>query len=321
MLVVRKKLILLLIITMLCSCLSGCEKKTPLVTTTVYPIKYIINQLVGDRVIVEYIDNEVFIQRATVRVNYKSILEKTDLFLFIGGLEPYMDIYEQEVQGYSFDIINLASLSAIDKFQRYTTTKVNNISVVTESRYYEGTEFNQVDTYNKDPFIWIDPIAMSSMASTVKDWLQKQFPEDSLQIENNFKILQANLVRMDAEYQNLKNLNAKIVTVACTFGNWQKAYGVQVYPLVLSKYGVLPTEAQLEVIKKAIVNAGVKYIVKDRTLPDDMQKLYQEIQKELQLKELNISSLSILSEEDIEKNKDYMTIMYENLVELEEAFK
>lgn len=307
---------------MLMSSLLGCEVKTLVITTTVYPIQYIINQLVGDKVVVEYINTNDFIQRSTVKENYRDILEHTDLFLFIGELDPFMDIYEQEIQSYDFDIINLASLSAIDQFKRFTTTKVNNISVLTESAYYDSPLFNQVDTYNKDPFIWIDPIAMASMASTVKEWLQKRFPEDTLQIENNFKALQASLVRMDAEYQNLKNLkNVKVATTAATFGNWQKAYGVQVYPLVLSKFGVLPNEEQLKFIEDKLKEDDVKYIVMDPTLPEDMIDLYETVKKDLNLKEIKLSSLSILAEEDIEKNKDYMTIMYENLVELEGAFK
>ncbi|MBQ1827195.1 MAG: zinc ABC transporter substrate-binding protein, partial [Erysipelotrichaceae bacterium] len=170
--------------------------------------------------------------------------------------------------------------------------------------------------------IWMDPISMSSMALTIKEWLQQRYPEESLVFENNFKAIQAELVRMDAEYRQLLNYsNIKMVTVAPTFGCWQKVYGVQVYPLIMSRFGVLPTEEQLEVIKKQIVADGVKYIVYDPTLPEDMQALYQQVRDELKLKEITLSSLSILSEADKEKSKDYKTIMYENLTALENAFK
>ncbi|MBQ2213328.1 MAG: zinc ABC transporter substrate-binding protein, partial [Erysipelotrichaceae bacterium] len=127
--------------------------------------------------------------------------------------------------------------------------------------------------------------------------------------------------RMDAEYQSLKNLNVKLVTVGCTFGNWQKPYNVQVFPLIMSKYGVLPSDEQLAFIKKTIVENDVKYIVKDETLPEDMMALYEQVRDELKLKEISLSSLSKLSDEDKDKNKDYMTIMYDNLISLEEAFK
>ncbi len=317
----KKKTIIALIIAMLTCCLTGCVNQRATVTTTIYPVKYLIEQLAGDRVDVEYISTDEFIQRAEMVPKYKDILERTTLFIYVGELEPYMDVFESEIMSYKFEIINLANLSAVNKFRRYTTVSVNNTTVTTESDYYDSNLFDMVDMYEKDPFIWLDPIAMASMASTIKDWLQSYYPEDSLIFENNFKTIQANMVRMDAEYQSLKNLNVKLATVGCTFGNWQKPYNVQVYPLVMSKYGVLPSDEQLAFIKKTIVENDVKFIVRDETLPEDMMALYEQVRDELKLKEISLSSLSRLSDEDKDKNKDYMTIMYDNLISLEEAFK
>ncbi len=318
----RKLLSILLCMVMLLPTLTGCTRERPTITTTVYPVKYIVEQLAGNLVDVELLSNDVFIQRASMKSNYKDILDRTTLFIYIGGLEPYMDVYENDfIQDYSFEIINLASLSAIDDFKKYVTTNVNGINVTREYPYYDSDLFTLVDMYQKDPFIWLDPIAMASMASTIKVWLQEYYPEETLTIEKNFKNLQASLVRMDAEYQSLISLNVKIVTVAATFGNWQKAYNVDVYPLILSKYGVLPTDKQLEVIKQTIKNNKVKYIVHDETLTEDMLELYQQIKDEMNLTEINLSSLSKLSENDLDKNKDYITIMYDNLIALEDAFK
>ena len=317
----KKKTIIALIIAMLTCCLTGCVNQRATVTTTIYPVKYLIEQLAGDRVDVEYISTDDFIQRAEMVDKYKDILDRTTLFIYVGELEPYMDVFENEIMSYKFEIINLANLSAVNKFKRYTTVTVNNTTVTTESDYYNSDLFDMVDMYDKDPFIWLDPIAMASMASTIKDWLQSYYPEDSLIFENNFKTIQANMVRMDAEYQSLKNLNVKLVTVGCTFGNWQKPYNVQVFPLVMSKYGVLPSDEQLAFIKKTIVENDVKFIVRDETLPEDMMALYEQVRDELKLKEISMSSLSKLSDEDKDKNKDYMTIMYDNLISLEEAFK
>ncbi len=318
----RKKITSLLICLLLATTFAGCTKVKATITTTVYPVRYLVEKLAGNKVDVQYISEETFIQRSRIADNYKELLEKTDLLIYVGELEPYMDLFQEEMQTYSFSIINLASLSAVYNFRRYKIAKINGVSVTTESEYYDSPLFDLTDKYNMDPFIWMDPISMSSMALTIKEWLQQRYPEESLVFENNFKALQAELVRMDAEYRQLLNYsNIKLVTVAPTFGCWQKVYGVQVYPLIMSRFGVLPTEEQLEVIKKQIVADGVKYIVYDPTLPEDMQALYQQVRDELKLKEITLSSLSILSEADKEKSKDYKTIMYENLTTLENAFK
>ncbi len=319
----KRFLKIILAVFILTASLAGCETKKATITTTVYPVRYIVQRLAEGKVDIEYVSSDDFIQRATLVRGSNSILERTSLFIYIGELEPYMDIYQNDIYGYDFSIINLASLSAIDKFKRYTTTTTpSGVSVVTESEYYDSPLFANVDTYNKDPFIWLDPIAASSIASTIKDWLVQRYPEDSLLYENNFKNLQAELVRMDAEYQSLKSLtDIKIVTVGATFGNWQKTYGINVYPLVLSKYGALPTEAQLKFIEAQIKEQKIKYIAFDETLPEDMKELYAKVKEDLKLEEIKLSSLSKLSESDMEKNKDYMTIMYENLKALEDAFK
>jgi ABC-type Zn uptake system ZnuABC Zn-binding protein ZnuA len=127
---------------------------------------------------------------------------------------------------------------------------------------------------------------------------------------------------MDTEYQELKKLHdVKLVTVTASFGNWQKLYGIDVYPLCLSRYGALPTEEQLAYIEKVITDNQVKYIVHDSTLPDDMQELYEKVKTDLNLTEIELSSLSRLSDDDVEKNRDYKTIMYTNLTNLLDVFR
>jgi len=319
----RKKITIMLIISMLCASLCGCANEKATITTTVYAVKYLVEQLAGDKVNVEYISTDEFIQRANIVDNYDEIFQRTTLFLYINGLEPYLDIYTNITEKYdNIEVIDLASLSAIYDFKRYTAVTVNDVTIIKESDYYQSSLFDYTDVYDKDPFIWLDPIAMSSMASTIKDWLEKYDPEDTLIFENNFKELQTKLIRMDAEYQSLNQLeNVKMVTVSATFGNWQKLYGVEVYPLILSKYGVLPTDQQLEYIEEVIKANNVKYIAYDDTLPEDMQQLYQKVKDDLKLTEIKISSLSKLSEEAENKSKEYMTIMYENLTAIENAFK
>ncbi|MGI6608675.1 MAG: metal ABC transporter substrate-binding protein [Erysipelotrichaceae bacterium] len=318
----RRKLFVILIMAFLTVNLSGCVNEKATITTTVYAVKYLVEQIAGDKVNIEYISTDEYIQVAELVDNYDQILSNTTLFLYINELESYLDVYQDLLYKYDCEAIDLANLSAIYGFKRYTKVFTDNVLIYIETDYYEDESFENVDLYTKDPFIWLDPIAMSSMASTIKDWLIAYYPEDTLTFENNFKNLQNTFVRMDAEYQSLNEVEkVKFVTVTPCFGNWQKLYGIEVYPLVVSKYGVLPTEQQLEVIKHEIVENEVKYIVYDDTLPEMYQELYEKIKDELDLKVIELSSLSVLSADDIEKSKDYITIMYENLTALENAFK
>ena len=318
----KKKLIVLLTSLLLISGLCGCSNEKATITTTTYAVKYLVEQLAGDRVNVEYISSDDFIQVANIVDDYDEILSRTNLFLYVGELEPYLDVYQDFLTRYDCEIINLALLSAVNKFERYKVVYADDVKVVKQLPYYEGEEFESIDEYEKDPFIWITPTGMCSMALTIKEWLQSYYSGEALVIENNYKTLYSSLIRMDAEYQELnKRSDVKLVTVTASFGNWQNCYGVEVYPLILSKYGSLPTDDQLTIIEKSIKDNKVKYIVYDETLPEEMQELYAKVKKDLNLTEIKLSSLTKLSDKQIEENKDYVTVMYDNLDELLATFK
>ena len=122
---------------------------------------------------------------------------------------------------------------------------------------------------------------------------------------------------MDADYQELWKQDIAFVSVTPSFGNWQKAYGVRVYPLILSRYGALPSATQLALIKERIKTDEVKLIVHEPNLSEDMEALYNEVKTELELTSIELHSLTFLTEQNLLDNKDYKTIMFENLDVLE----
>ena len=97
------------------------------------------------------------------------------------------------------------------------------------------------------------------------------------------------------------------------FGNWQKTYGFQVYPIIMSKYGVLPNDEQLKAIEERLKRDNVQYIVYEPNMTDDMKVLFRKVQSDLDLKRIDLSNLSSLTEDQEEDGKDYLSLMYENL--------
>ena len=97
------------------------------------------------------------------------------------------------------------------------------------------------------------------------------------------------------------------------FGNWQKSYGIHVYPISLSRYGVLPNDQQLELIKTRIRNDHVRYIAMEDNLSEDMIVLRDQLIDELGLIPIKLSNLSSLSKNESEQKSDYLSIMYQNL--------
>ena len=298
---------------------SGCEEKNPSIATTVYPVQYLVERIGGDDVTVSNITENTMIQRAQIKSSFQDILKDSDALFYIGGLEPYMDLYVDDIRDTGVDMVDLATKSAIYKFERYTSTTIDGITAGTEGPYYEGEEFANLDTYDADPMLWMDPVAMTSMASDIRDYLVQKYPQYKDIFDENYDALELDLARLEADFQAISDgkMNISFVSMTPSFGNWQKSYGIKVYPITLSKYGALPTSDQLAAMKKRIKSDHVRYIAIEQNLSEDMEKLQQQLIDELALIPVNLNNLSSISSEDKKASKDYLTIMYDNLKALE----
>ena len=298
---------------------SGCEEKNPSIATTVYPVQYLVERIGGDDVTVSNITENTMIQRAQIKSSFQDILKDSDALFYIGGLEPYMDLYVDDIRDTGVDMVDLATKSAIYKFERYTSTTIDGITAGTEGPYYEGEEFANLDTYDADPMLWMDPVAMTSMASDIRDYLVQKYPQYKDIFDENYDALELDLARLEADFQAIPDgkMNISFVSMTPSFGNWQKSYGIKVYPITLSKYGALPTSDQLAAMKKRIKSDHVRYIALEQNLSEDMEKLQQQLIDELALIPVNLNNLSSISSEDKKASKDYLTIMYDNLKALE----
>ncbi len=299
--------------------LSGCAAPVVKIGYTVYPIEYIVKEIAGDKAMLYPMGDNTQILRSQASVDFEENLDQIDVLIHIGDLEPYLDVYDKDIKESRVETLDLSTRTSIYEFKRYTSVMVSGTESVVESKYYDGAAFDAVDTYTIDPYLWIDPIAMTSMANQIKEWLIEKMPEEKAYFEENYAALEMELVRLGAEYQLLKDSgrDIKLVTMTPSFGNWQKYYGVEVYPVILSEYGVLPTFEQYELIKQRIVEDGVKYIVEEPNMPQDIQDLYNRLKEELQLETIKLNSLTYLSDDLRMSGKDYIQVMYENLAELE----
>ncbi len=308
-----------LIFALLLTICTGCTVETPKACATNYPVYYLITKIGGSYIEPCNLSKNELIQRAQVSDTFLEDLNESDILFYINGLEPYFTVYQDDFNKSKITKVDLAKASAIYKFNRSTTTIVDRQSVTIEAPYYEGEVFKFVDMYDMDLAIWTDPNSMMSMAMTIRDTFVANYPENAAVFEDNYNKLEVEFAQLDAAFQNLKDANKDIafVTMTPNFGTWQKSYNVKVYPIVLSKYGALPSEEQLAIIKAKIQMDGVKYIAHEENLPEDMQALYEQLVSELELTPINLNNISSISGEAIQNNKDYLTLMYENLAQLE----
>ena len=300
--------------------LSGCNLKIPTACGTNYPVTYLLSKIGGNYIQVCNLSQNEMIQRANVSSTFYTDLEESDVVFYISSLEPWFSIYQSDIIDAKADKVDLAQTSAIYKFQRYTTTTVDGQTLTVESSFYEGDIFKNIDTYEWDVALWMDPIAMMSMADTIRDYFVENYPENAKEFNNNYDELEVELARLDADFQYLRNDEdpISIVTMTPNFTSWQKAYGFRIYPIMISRFGILPTEEQLNIMLEKIRMDGVKYIAYEENMPEDVALLYTTIQERLQLERIELNNISSLTEQSIASNVDYLTLMRMNLSQLEE---
>lgn len=298
---------------------SGCAAAGTQIAYTVYPVGYLIERLAGVTVTAESLQDDTVVQRASIRGDYQQVLAESAVFMHIGELEPYLTVYGNRIRTSGTQILDLSALNAVYEFRRYTEISGSDEIEYAESPYYEGELFENIDTNGYDLNLWLDPIAMLSMAKDIHAWLVSAYPENKALYDGNLDSLETDLINLDAQYQSFGTSVSKtggairFVSMTASFGNWQKTYGFEVYPVVLSKYGVLPDEEQLAAIEDRIEQDDVRYIAYEPNMPDDMKQLYERIREDLDLEEIRLSNLCCLTDEEMEEGKDYLSIMYENL--------
>lgn len=319
-----KKIVVLLIVLML----TGCAQVKQYVSYTIYPIGYLLQRIGGTRInTISLQQPNVIVERSTPIENIKEVVDDS-LFLFhIQGLEPYIDLYSDQINAADLINVDLSLLNAIYKFQRYTRVASGDNETYIETPYYDGDCFADIDTYDFDPFLWLDPSGMLSMAKDVYTTLASNYVEQSSYFKDNYNNLYSELTTLEASYQSLSakckknNITIKFACMTPSFGSWQKSYGFSIYPICLSKYGTLPTSEQLEVIKQRIKDDGVEYIAYEPNMSDEMSNLFNEIADELDLKRINLSNISSLTSTQSGDGKDYFSLMYENLNVLDAIYK
>ena len=311
-----KKLVSLALISLL---MVGCSNTKHYVSYTIYPIGYLLNRIGGNKISTTTIQTNNMVQLASVAEGYQDILKDSIVLFHIGDLEPYMDIYDEDIKETEVPIVDLSTLNALYEYKRYTPVIVDGKINFVEGNYYEGEIFDEIDTYDLDPFIWLSPIGMYSMAKDVNDYLSNNYFEQSEFFNENYEKLADELIALDAAYNSLslqlinQNKTIKFVSMTGSFGCWQKDYGFQVYPVCLSKYGALPSDIQLEAIKQKIKDDKVEYIAYEPNMSEEMTALFNQIEEELGLRRVTLYNISSLTSSQVESGKDYMSLMYENL--------
>ncbi len=301
------KFILVVIIAILI--ITGCNNRAKsiesnnnkeenlIIYATFYPMYYIAREIAQEKAdIVQMIPSGVEPHTWEPTLKTMAELKDSDIFIYNGvGMERWADKI-------------IASL------------KENNVRVIEASQGLDliKGEGNHGDDY--DPHTWVSPINLKNQSVNVLKALIEIDEENKEYYNNNYENLMVKLDALDKDIRSsIETFNTKtIVTSHEAFGYFAKEYGLIQIPIRGISPENEPSPAKLAEIINLCKENNIKYIFAEKFInPKLSQLIADEIGGEL----LSLNAAHGLSEEEISKGLDYISIMYDNLKNLEKALK
>ncbi|PIC66994.1 adhesin [Sporosarcina sp. P21c] len=311
---------LLLLAAALLLVLSGCtnsattepddtSSKPLLVYTTVYPLQYFTERIGGEYVDVKSIyppgtDEHVFEPTQKDMMS----LAKGDLFFYIGlGLEGFVQKTEKTLQNEEIQFVPIADYIDFEELE--------------EGHSHEHGEEEHDDHGHEgavDPHVWISPYLSTKLAEKITQELSDELPEHAESFKKNFDVLYDELEELDRGFKTMADAapNKTFFVSHAAFGYLADAYGLQQLAVSGLDSQNEPSQKELASLVKNAKEQDIQYILFEQNVSS---KLAEVIKKELDAEALTLHNLSVLTEEDIQKEETYFTLMEQNLAVLKKA--
>lgn len=308
----------LIIILIFTFSLTGCSNQSkPIqssankikVVTTIYPIYEFARQVGGDKVQVELLvapGAEPHDWEPTAQDVVK--VKSAKLFIYHGaGLEPVDKLLTKDVLGNvkAVEVSKGINLLAGEKDD-------NNNDQSGEVHKAHGHD------QNVDVHTWLDPVLAQEEVKIIAQALCDIDPQNKGYYEKNAEKFSQDLAQLDKDFQTkLGNVKKhEIITSHTAFGYLARRYNLKQVGIMGLSPDSEPTPERMAQIVNFCRNNQVKYIFSETLVS---QKLANTIAKETGAELLVLNPLESLTEQEIKQGKNYLTVMRDNLSNLEKA--
>ncbi|WP_077214326.1 metal ABC transporter solute-binding protein, Zn/Mn family [Bacillus dakarensis] len=265
--------------------------------TTVYPLQFFTEEIGKDLVDVSTIyppgsDEHTF------EPSQKDMMQlaDSDLFIYVGlGLEGFVNNAEKTLKDEDVILFPAGEGIHLDPHEE-------------DADGHDDHGHN----HDVDPHVWIDPVYAKELAEGIKNELIKQLPDHEQQLEENYAALSDQLDRLHEQFETtIKEANKKQIIVShAAYGYWEERYGLEQISVSGLSSSSEPTQKQLENIISTAKEHDLKYIFFEQNVSS---RLTETVQKEMNAESLVLHNLSVLTDKDISENRNYFTIMEDNL--------
>ena len=277
--------------------------------TTVYPLQYFAEQIGGD-----YVDvNSVYpagVDEHTFEPTQKDIINiaEADLFYYIGyNLEGFVTNAKKTLKNENVDMIAIGE-----------EVHIGEDSHTAEEHNHEEEDDHGHEHGSTDPHLWIDPVYAKEMAELIKDSLSSKLPEQSDTFESNYEALAEKLDNLNEDYsKTIENAkHSEFLVSHAAFGYWTSRYGLDQISISGISTSEEPSQKSLQNLVEKARKYNLKYLLVEQNVSS---KLTNVIKNEAKLTTLPIHNLATLTQDDIDKDRDYFSIMEDNLESLDTA--
>lgn len=268
------------------------------VVASFYPIYFLSERIAGERADVRNI-----VPAGAEPHDYEptaqdmALLEKSGLIVLNGGgLESWEGDLRKNIGGNTHVIVAGEGLT---------------------NREMTGEESEELTT---DPHVWVDPVLAEKMAETIERGFATADPENAAYYRGNADQLIGDLNRIDEAYRSglAECAEKNIITSHAAFGYLAAEYGFNQVPIAGLSPDAEPSPAKLADIAKFARENNVRYIFFESLASP---KLSQTIASEVGAETLVLNPIEGLSPDEESEGKDYLSILSENLKNLQIALQ
>lgn len=277
------------------------------VYTTVYPLLYFTERIGG-----EFVDVNSIYPAGTDEHSFDPTqkdmiaLSDADLFFYIGlGLEGFVENAQKTLKNEHVEFVATAESISTNQLK--------------EGHDEHGEEEHDEHAHGQfDPHVWISPKLSIELANSIKEALISKLPAEQETLEKNFDLLEDDLIELDERFKEMAdNAATKTYFVShAAFGYIANEYGLKQVAIAGLNSQSEPSQKQLANIVEQAKAENVQFILFEQNVSS---KLTEVVRNEIGAESLMLHNLGVLTQEDIDNNETYFTLMERNLQVFEQA--
>lgn len=278
----KKKIFLLLVLGVIALSTTGCKQDDMEdidVAVTNYPNEFIVERLYGDHATIHQVyPDSVDPSKYQVTKKQKKSYANMELFVYTGLVERERNL-------------------AVDLLDINSDLKIIDTSYVLESDY-------------SNEELWLNPSSLLMMAQNVRLGLKEYITSNYLtkEVDEAYNKLKIDLSELDADYRlTVENTDNKVIVVSDSALKFLEKFGLRVICLDSDT-----SEKEVEEVKTLAKEGTINYIYtfKEEELSDTANDV---IKNNPSIKKLELNRLDVITDSDRDDNKDYLSLMNENL--------